>query len=154
MPIKYPKPINDQSQSLSEPNFPPVRTSIAQSQLMMELKEKCIEYTKLKFGWDGYDGIAVPLASANLAIQLIEKLVSPSVPEPSIVPGGDGAIQIEWHEKKYHLEIEIFNPLAIGILLIKRNTRKMFESELNLSDENEEKIYSVLSGYVNKLLEK
>ena len=67
--------------------------------MIIELKAKCIELTKLNFGWDGYNGIAVPLERAKLAIRLIENLVTPFTPQPSIVHGCDGAIQIEWHEK-------------------------------------------------------
>ena len=141
------------SQLINETEVLPIRNHSSHSQMIIKLKAKCIEFTKLNFGWDGYNGIAVPLESAKLAIRLIENLVTPFSPQPSIVHGCNGAIQIEWHEKRYSLEIELTNRSTIDVLLIERETRKMLELNLNLGDKTEQEIYSTLSRYVSKLIE-
>ena len=112
----------------------PLRSEAEHFKMITKLKEKCIELTKLEQGWDGYKGIAVPEESAQLAIKILAELVNPCIPEPSIVSGCDGAIQIEWHEEKYHLEFEIINPNEIAILQIARDTREMKEYFMNVSN--------------------
>ena len=57
-------------------------------------------------------------------------------------------------KKIYSLEIELTSGLTIDVLLIERETRKMFELNLNLGDKTEQEIYSTLSRYVSKLIEK
>ena len=139
------------SQLINESEVSPIRNHTSQSQMIKKLKEKCIKFTKLEFGWDGYNGIAVPLERAKLAIRLIENLVTPFIPQPDVVLGCDGAIQIEWHEKMYSLEIELPSHSMIDVLLIERETREMFE--LNLRDKTESVICTILSEYVSKLIE-
>ena len=141
------------SQLINETEVLSIRNHTSHSQLIVKLKEKCLEFTKLEFGWDGYDGIAVPLERAKLATRLIENLVTPLIPRPDVVPGCDGAIQIEWHEMKYDLEIELTSRSMIDVLLTERETDKMFGLNLNLRDKTEPDIYAILSEYVSKLIE-
>ncbi len=141
------------SQLTNETEVLSIRNHTSHSQMIKNLKEKCIEFTKLEFGWDGYDGIAVPLERAKLMIRLIENLVTPLIPQPDVVHGCDGAIQIEWHEKIYSLEIELTSSSMIDVLLIERETREMFELNLNLRNKTESDIYTILSEYVSKLIE-
>ena len=131
----------------------PIRNHLTHSQMIEKLKAKCFEFTKLEFGWDGYDGIAVPVERAKFANRIIENLVTPFIPRPDVVPGCDGALQIEWHEKKYELEIELTSHSTIDILLTERKTDKMFELEFDLEDKTEPDIYALLSEYVSKLIE-
>ncbi len=141
------------SQLINETEVLPIRNHTAHSQMIKNLKEKCIEFTKLEFDWDGYNGIAVPIERAKLMIRLIENLVTPLIPKPDVVPGCDGAIQIEWCENGYELEIELTSRSMIDLLLTELETDKMFELNLNLRDKAESDIYTILSEYVSKLIE-
>ena len=142
----------DASQTLEKNNFLPLRSDAEHTKLLHELKSKCIEFTELEFGWDGYKAIPVQTDKANIAISIIERLVKPFVPKPSIVPAYDGSIQIEWHVKKYELEIEVTKLTEVEGLIVDRKTDEMHEFSVSLLDE--ENFYHVLSGYVLKLLEK
>ena len=137
--------------TIEENEFSPLRSSAEQSELLKELKDKCIEFTKLKKGWDGFKASPVPIEKANVAMHLIDRLVNINVPKPSIVPTYDGSIQIEWHMKNYELEIEITQLLEVEGLLIDRKTDEMHEFCVNLSDEANS--YQVLADYILKLQE-
>ena len=141
------------SQSINETEVLPIRNHTSHSQMIVKLKEKCLKFTKLEFGWDGYKGIAVPLERAKLATRLIENLVTPLIPRPDVVPGCNGSIQIEWCENGYELEIELTSRAMIDVLLTELETDKMFELKLNLRDKTESDIYAILSEYVSKLIE-
>ena len=74
--------------------FPPLRSDAEQSKMLKELKDKCIEFIKLKYGWDGFKASPVPIEKTNVAMHLIDRIVNINVPKPSIVPTYDGSIQI------------------------------------------------------------
>ena len=139
------------SQILRKTEFPPLRDKSVHTQLIQDLKQKCIEFTKLKFGWDGYDAIPATSETANLAMRIIDRLIKPNVPKPGIVPVCDGAIQIEWHVKNYEFEIEITKPTEVEVLFADSKTDEVYEFRLDLTDE--EHVYSVLSNYIYKLQE-
>ncbi len=131
--------------------FSPLRSGAEQSKMLKELKDKCIEFTKLKKGWDGFKASPVPIEKANVAMRLIDRLVNINIPKPNIVPTYDGSIQIEWHMKNYELEIEITQLSEVEGLLIDRKTDEMHEFCVNLSDEANS--FQVLTDYVLKLQE-
>ncbi len=131
--------------------FPPLRNKSVHTQLIQDLKQKCIEFTKLEFGWDGYDAIPATSETANLAMRIIDRLIKPNVPKPGIVPVCDGAIQIEWHVKNYEFEIEITKPSVVEVLFADSKTEEVHEFSLDLTDE--EYVYLVLSNYIYKLQE-
>ena len=113
--------------------------------------DKCIEFTKLRNGWDEFTASPVPIEKANVAMHLIDRIVNINVPKPSIAQTYDGSIQIEWHMKNYELEIEITQLTKIEGLLIDRKTDKMHEFCVNLFDEVNS--FQVLTDYVLKLQE-
>lgn len=71
------------------------------------LREKLNELTALPFGWDGYVGKPVSFQVANFAAAMLERLCSDDVPAPSLVPGSDGSLQVEWHRNSYDVELDI-----------------------------------------------
>ena len=132
--------------------FPPLRTKFEHKQLVEELKQKCLDFTKLKFGWDGFNAIPATVETVDLALRIIDRLIKPNVPKPSIVPVCDGAIQIEWHVKNYEFEIEITKPTEVEVLFADSKSDEVHEFSLDLA--NEEYLYMVLSKYIYKLQEK
>ena len=119
--------------------------------MLNELKDKCIEFTNLKRGWDGFIASPVSIEKANVVMQLIDRLIKRNVPRPSIVPTYDGSIQLEWHKKNYQLEIEFTKLTEVEGLLINRKTDEMQEFCVNLSDKVN--CYQILTSYVLKLQE-
>ena len=72
-----------------------------------ELQSRLNELTGLERGWDGYDALPVSYACASFAASLMETICVDSVPAPSLVPGPDGTIQIEWHRAGFDIEVHI-----------------------------------------------
>lgn len=77
------------------------------------LEKRIEELVTLPRNWDGYNGIAIPFSTAQFAVNLLESLSRGDVPPPSLVPGGDGSIQIEWHTEKLDIEIDILRPYEV-----------------------------------------
>lgn len=107
-----------------------------QSPWMKHLKERFDDITSLDTGWDGYEGKSVSFGHAIFAANLIERLYSPDVPAPQIVPGNDGTLQIEWHRRGLSVELDVLNPyqvLATKITLDSGMIEEHFlESEFSL----------------------
>lgn len=65
------------------------------------------ELTSLPVGWDGYLGQPVSFQSANFVANMLERLYQDNVPAPSLVPGSDGSVQVEWHRNSYDVELDV-----------------------------------------------
>lgn len=59
--------------------------------------------------WDGYGSKSTDLDLAVKAFLELAEVMESASPAPSIVPLGDGGLQMEWHRSPQHLEIE-FSP--------------------------------------------
>lgn len=68
---------------------------------------------KLPAGWDGYAGQPVSFGCAQFAAQLLERLCDEEVPPPSLVPGSDGSLQLEWHRNDFDIEVDILAPYKV-----------------------------------------
>ena len=80
------------------------------SDWFVDLQDRFDELTALNKGWDGYAGLPVSFNCALFAANLIERLFVADVPKPSLVPGSDGTIQIEWHRNQFDIEIHVLGP--------------------------------------------
>jgi hypothetical protein len=85
--------------------------------------------TALARGWDSYNAQPVEAETAMQAVRFLLDSVDPNLPEPSIVPLGDGGIQIEWHRGGVDVEIA-FCDEASGIYIEDRATGASIEEPL------------------------
>jgi len=53
--------------------------------------------------WDSYGGKAINRDLINQSLSIIGMVMQPNLPAPSVVPMGDGGLQIEWHRKQQDL---------------------------------------------------
>ena len=76
---------------------------------MNDLRDKIQELTQLPIGWDGYRGQPVHEDNAYEARKILTAfmLSSRKLPDPSVVPGSDGSIQLEWHTEGVSIELKI-----------------------------------------------
>jgi len=110
-----------------------VRVPMHRSVWMRELHTRFEEVTSLSRNWDGYRGKAVSFRVASFAASLLERLCNEDVPAPSLVPGSDGSLQIEWHRSGYDVEIDIRAPLDVECYRNNIHTRE--EDELQLTTD-------------------
>jgi hypothetical protein len=73
------------------------------------LTEAMVQLRTLSDGWDGPGSQPVPNRALFLAEGIIRDTLEgrPNATAPFLVPGGDGSIQIEWHEKAGEIELSI-----------------------------------------------
>lgn len=57
--------------------------------------------------WDSFEGKRTTIEAAQGATEILLELLDDNVPEPAIVPGSDGSLQLEWHLASGELEINI-----------------------------------------------
>ncbi len=120
------------SDSQSSTIFPQHRVRIDNhnSRWMKELAERFDDIVGLSKGWDGYAGEPVSFTTAQFAAQMIERLCIPDVPAPSIVPGSDGSLQVEWHVGGFDIELDVTAPLAVDAYRMNQNTGAEDELEV------------------------
>jgi hypothetical protein len=68
------------------------------------------ELVKLPRGWDGYAGQPVSWDCVSFAAKILERFCKDDLSPPSLVPGGDGTLQIEWHKNNYDVELDVLGP--------------------------------------------
>lgn len=119
-----------------------------QSNWMVQLIAKFIQLTNLPVGWDGYDAAPITFEVAKFSADLVELLCQNDIIAPSVVPGSDGSIQLEWHRRKLDLEIKIVAPNKIVALKFDQLTDVEEELQLDCDFARLEKWISELNRNV------
>ena len=71
------------------------------------------ELCALPVGWDGYAGKPVSFICASFAANMLARLSRDNVPPPSIVPGSDGTLQVEWHRNMFDVELDVLDAQTV-----------------------------------------
>lgn len=99
---------------------------------------------KLPVGWDGYNGRPVDFFLACYVAGLLDTLYRDTLPAPSIVPGGDGTLQVEWHLADMDIELDI---LAVNrVRAWRRDDRNGSENEAEVEDD-----FALVSGWLGEM---
>ena len=106
------------------------------------------EITTLPHGWDGYSGEPVSKQCAHFAKSMLEQLWVDGVPPPSIVPGSDGSLQVEWHRNGYDVELDVLGEDNVVATL---NCRDYESQEIELEIQNN---FSQILGWMNLIADK
>lgn len=107
-----------------------VRLQWCESHWFKRLQQRLNALTSLAPGWDGYRGKPVSFTCAMFAAQLLERVCNEKVPAPSLVPGSDGSIQIEWHINGYDIEIDVLAPFEVVASRFDTHTENDEQEEL------------------------
>ena len=94
------------------------------------LRARFAELTSLPRGWDGYGGSPVSRSCAVFAIEILERIYRSDVQAPQLVPGGDGTLQLEWHDQGFDIELEIMG--ANKVVATRYDHHSEQEEELTL----------------------
>lgn len=132
-------PAEDAKKEKSSPSaFTSRRLIISQpdSDWYSHLKERLSQLTALPVGWDGYMGRPVSFQCANFAANILVRLCRSNVPAPSLVPGADGSLQIEWHRNKFDVEIDVLGAQNVIATRVDRETdmQEIVEIENDFSE--------------------
>lgn len=71
------------------------------------VKTRIEDLIRLPNGWDGYQGRPLSFELASFVASMLEKLYLPGIRVPSLVPGSDGSVQIEWHYDGWDIELDV-----------------------------------------------
>lgn len=99
--VALPNP--DRQVNLSDPKF----------HWWEEIEQKLKELNNLPLGWDGYDGKKMEFDVGCFARQMLAQCGNSIKFPPSLVPGPDGDLQIEWHYGEESIEIQILAPYIV-----------------------------------------
>ena len=101
--------VADERLRLLRPPAAEVRHAVATlANSLKELVRRMEAVLKLKADWDTYSAPPINRATTDAAFFSMLALASrcPDSPPPQVVPTSAGGIQLEWHEKGVHLELE------------------------------------------------
>lgn len=133
----------------SAPSRPDARSTAVivngfQQSWMPEICQTLNRLCGLKDGWDGYKGVAVKFDCAMFAVQLLSTICDSSIDMPSIVPGSDGTLQVEWHYNQFDIEVDILAPYEV--YAYRHDIEAGTEIEIPLTSD-----FSILKSWVDKL---
>lgn len=74
------------------------------------------ELGNLSFNWNSYGALPVNPETALSALTLLLRVLTPSDPNPTVVPTSRGGVLIEWHDCGIDLEVELKSPTSIDVL--------------------------------------
>ncbi|MGA8169573.1 MAG: hypothetical protein WB816_01855 [Methylocystis sp.] len=75
--------------------------------------ERLEDLCKLPMGWDGYDAPPIAFENALFAAEMLVAMCPLSAPEPAIVPGAEGDLQVEWLTEDVDIELRIRAPYDV-----------------------------------------
>ncbi|HWK25917.1 MAG TPA: hypothetical protein VNS09_05100 [Solirubrobacter sp.] len=107
---------------------------------LRDAMDRISDLTALAMNWDSYGARPVEADLALQAVTFLMRVAFEEVPEPSIVPLGDGGIQLEWHVAGIDLEIA-FSEEEPGVYFASADQE--MESPLN---EAERAIRALVAG--------
>lgn len=94
------------------------------------LRARFQELVNLSFNWDGHGGQPVSFDIAMFAATVLNRLFLEKVPLPSLVPGTDGTLQIEWHYNGYDIELDILAPNDVVAYFYDHHRKEDTEMEI------------------------
>lgn len=105
------------------------------------------ELVKLDIGWDGYGAPPVSFATANFAASMLASACPVDAPQPQIVPGPNGDLQIEWHTATADIELLVRGPYDVQAWRETPSTPEGGE-ELRLTND-----FKIVASWIKELAE-
>lgn len=92
------------------PQFQRALTAATEPTWQREVLARITALLRLRPGWDSYKAPMPRYDAAMFALTVLQGIMRPATPAPSVVPSSTGGIQLEWHEKDIDLEIHVLEP--------------------------------------------
>ena len=99
-----------------------------------KIYSRLMELLHLPKGWDGPDSMPVKNEIAESALRVLCHIYRDELPIPSLVPGADGSLQMEWHCGDYDIELDILEPNLIDAWRKNIKTDVEDEDEISTTD--------------------
>jgi hypothetical protein len=69
----------------------------------------------LEADWDSYGAVPIQIDAAGAMLNVLQDVMAPNTPAPTIVPSPAGHLQAEWHTNQIDLEVEVIDPRHIHV---------------------------------------
>ena len=79
------------------------------------VREKMTELATLQYDWDGRQSAAVRPESLVFAYTVLAQAMSPRTIAPSIIPLGNGGLQLVWSNANAEVEVEVVRPNEVFV---------------------------------------
>lgn len=86
-----------------------------QSPWLARIDGRIKELRSLQQGWDGYDAPPISPAVLAFAQSVLQSVMTPQCPPPSLVPTHGGGVQLEWHVAGGDVELMIYRPAEASL---------------------------------------
>ena len=85
------------------------------------IASKLAELMGLPDGWDGYRAGPIAPDTARLVWRVLDTVCTDATPQPHLVPGSDGSVQIEWHDP-VDIELQVMPDGSVSVLIDEEET--------------------------------
>lgn len=121
------------------------------AELSPSLRQRIAQLSQLDESWDGEGAKAIKSYVLADVIEALRRFTLQPVPfrEPFLAPTFDGFVQLEWHDKKRLLDIEVTDQgwSLVGTMVGNDGSRHYFTAECERSDFQQlEKFYEWFAG--------
>jgi hypothetical protein len=83
-------------------------SKLADSEHWLGSSEDRLEHLMgLPHDWDGYGSVPISEETRTTVLKLLYNVLSPNDALPSLVPGSDGGVNVEWHRPGLTFEVEV-----------------------------------------------
>jgi hypothetical protein len=130
-------------------NAPPQRVLISESPWpgRESIKARLDELCRLERGWDGYGAPPVSFLTANFALGMLSVICNHATPEPQVVPGVSGDLQVEWHTAELDIELHVKGPNDVHAWMLVRGEDEGGQ-ESHLTND-----FALVKNWIDKFLE-
>jgi hypothetical protein len=113
---------------------PPI--TVSRPQWFDQTLRRILELIALGPNWDGRRSAAVSKDALNFALQVLWRSMAPTTAAPSIVPLGNGGLQLLWSSGTADVEVEVIRPNEIIIYHLDRCTgaEREWQAETEFSE--------------------
>ena len=73
------------------------------------------EFLALPPNWDSYGAPTISVDILEYALRILSFTMDDATPLPTVVPTSEGGVQVEWHEMKLDIEIEVNSTSRITV---------------------------------------
>ena len=119
----------------------------APSDWLFPVLQRIDELLNLPSNWDHQGAQEVRSDAVTFTLHLLSGIMLQATPAPQILPVSSGGLQLEWHEKRIDLEIEIEAPNQVYVSFEDAISGEMFDKELSTD-------FTVLTDPVRRLTER
>lgn len=109
------------------------------------VRDRITHLLEMPEGWDSYAAPSISHDIGMFALVILNNIMGPRTPAPSVVPTSTGGLQLEWHEKGIDLEIHVMGTYLCEFS-VEDHRGEIASDEAELQDD-----FSVLAAPIGAL---